>query len=453
MALRHRWKLIVLIVLVAELLRRRRKARRNLLRGSRREDFARLILTLCIPRLGASAALPIPDLTAEVQWGGADEADAASTAALASTTTPTPVAAAAAASIATAQTVAGTAALSSRLTLADCALPVGAALAIAFAYGHACGACALSLGVCVLSLATAILAARLAELIGAHRQPGQPGRRPAAWRAAPPPLSPDALGASPGQPPEPLAGSLAEDPLVSLAVSTGREAVCLFERVVGAPAKAGFSAHSVCSGVSIWTKTERPGLTHCIGEGEVRAPPGVVLHVQGRYERRLDSLHASTEVLRSLPAAALELAGWEAKLLELVRLRWVAKWPVGPRELLGVRVVMRRTRDGAIRAVLRSCDAAERHGLPPPGEGRTRVDLFVGGFEATPRPEPAGRDQSEANACHVVYLNMVDARLPSLLPGAVSKALAPQRAMVVDRIRRIAEDPAIWNDAPEWTRM
>lgn len=390
MALRHRWKLIVLIVLVAELLRRRRKARRNLLRGSRREDFARLILTLCIPRLGASAALPIPDLTAEVQWGGADEADAASTAALASTTTPTPVAAAAAASIATAQTVAGTAALSSRLTLADCALPVGAALAIAFAYGHACGACALSLGVCVLSLATAILAARLAELIGAHRQPGQPGRRPAAWRAAPPPLSPDALGASPGQPPEPLAGSLAEDPLVSLAVSTGREAVCLFERVVGAPAKAGFSAHSVCSGVSIWTKTERPGLTHCIGEGEVRAPPGVVLHVQGRYERRLDSLHASTEVLRSLPAAALELAG---------------------------------------------------------------VDLFVGGFEATPRPEPAGRDQSEANACHVVYLNMVDARLPSLLPGAVSKALAPQRAMVVDRIRRIAEDPAIWNDAPEWTRM
>ena len=92
----------------------------------------------------------------------------------------------------------------------------------------------------------------------------------------------------------------------------------------------------------------------------------------------------SKKLLKVLPADLTRAAGlddeWEPMRLELAqRLFKSPAWPVGPREMVTIRLQARRTIDGSIRAIERSVDVP---GVEPPA-GYTRGTVTVGGYEFT----------------------------------------------------------------------
>ena len=102
-------------------------------------------------------------------------------------------------------------------------------------------------------------------------------------------------------------------------------------------------------------------------------------------------------------------------------------WPVGPREMCGVRVIARRVSDGAIRVALRSVDVP---GCRVPS-GYTRMALECGGYEAT----PLGPERT-----HLKY----GAHLPPLdgTPTPTPKARPARRAPLPTRVHAVSMLPS-----------
>jgi len=227
----------------------------------------------------------------------------------------------------------------------------------------------------------------------------------------------------------------------ALAIAAAREALQTLAETFASPEALGWKPHSTREGVQILTRVAEAGVTWGMGIGSVAAPPGVVFAVQSddATQRTLDKQFAGSVVVHSVAPHLLQLDGWVVIELDLVQQQYKSPaWPVGPREMCGVKVVARRTSDGALRVALRSVDVP---GCRVPA-GHTRTHLTCGGYEAVP---------DGADGTSMKYVNMVDPK--GNVPSSVVKVTVPDRAMVIARIRKACENKALWRLSPEWARL
>ncbi|KAL1525170.1 hypothetical protein AB1Y20_020041 [Prymnesium parvum] len=226
-----------------------------------------------------------------------------------------------------------------------------------------------------------------------------------------------------------------------VAVEAAAEALRLLHEAFDQPETRGWKPHSTRDGVQILVHVTPSGATWGMGLGEVCAPVGVVYAVQELDEckRLLDKQFDRSTTLRAIPPHLLSIDGWQTIELSLAQSLYKSPaWPVGPREFCGVRVIARRPSDGAVAVALRSLDVP---GCAPPA-GHTRTDLTCGGYLAIPTgPE----------STLMKYVNMLDPK--GSIPSSVVKITVPDRAMVVARVRKIAQDRARWSCAPEWAKL
>lgn len=229
-----------------------------------------------------------------------------------------------------------------------------------------------------------------------------------------------------------------DDGLINLAVEGAATAMPLLTNAFAEPERSGWNHHSTRSGVRILTRTAPTGsATWGMGVGEIDAPASVVFAVQEEEEiqRRLDKQHDVMVTLLAVPKERFPQleAGWEAVELSLVHGRYKSPaWPVGPRDLCAAKLVAYRAADGAIAVTLRSVDLAS---CPVPA-GYVRMALECGGYIAAP---------TGTSTCTMSYVNMLDPR--GSVPAAVVRVTVPDRAMVVDRIRKVVQDHSLWASA------
>ena len=218
----------------------------------------------------------------------------------------------------------------------------------------------------------------------------------------------------------------AEAHRVAAEAVAGMEALAQAVAVHRDPAS-GWKRFDTKDGVDIFLNSRADGSTWVLGLGTFIERTEVVLGAMedDTNQPTLDKLLESSRLLRELPPRALRADGWEClKLVLMQSLYRSPAWPVGPRESCTVRLKARRVSDGAVINLQRS---VELPGVVPP-KGYTRITLSCGGYELV---------QTADGGTRMTYVNLLNPN--GNIPNAVIYKTAPDRAMVISRLRKCLE--------------
>jgi len=192
----------------------------------------------------------------------------------------------------------------------------------------------------------------------------------------------------------------------------------------------GWALYHTKEAVDCYLNVRPDGPTWGMGVGLIRAPAAKAFDVHENIPANrniLDKQWLSSTILGRLPSSILQIPQWEVEsLIYGQHLYKSPAWPVGPREAVTLKLIVRSPSSGETRVIQRSIDVP---GCETP-TGYVRLKLDCGGFSLLPTSE---------DACKMTYVNILDPG--GLVPKSIVKRTVPERCLTVARVRNLSERP------------